>query len=91
MRGFGNLPLYVEMKDGFGAPGTFFGQATPTGIPSALGTISQRSVAHEINIGVILVSGPMKLEIVEEVGPIEFQAVGLEIPQRKRKAVIDPD
>ena len=33
----------------------------------------------------------MALEIVEEGGPVELQAMGLEIPQRKRETVIDPD
>jgi hypothetical protein len=49
----------------------------------ARSAIAHRAVANEIDIGVVLVSRPMPLEIVEERRPVRFEAMHLEIAQRE--------
>lgn len=52
---------------------------------------ARHALAHEIDIGVIVVGRPMTLEIIEKGRPIGLEAMRLEIAQRKRKAMIDAD
>ena len=91
MRGFRHRPLYVELKDRFRAARAFLSQPPPAGIAHPRRTITHRALTYEINVGVILVSRPMALEIVEEGRPVGLQAMLLEVTQRKRKAVVDAD
>src|SRR5262249_6682251 len=89
--GFRDRPLHVEMKDGLGAAGALLGEPPPAGVADASGTVAHDALADEIDIGVVVVGRPMVLEIVEEGGPIELEAMRLEIAQRKGKAVVDAD
>ena len=79
------------MKHRLGATGAFLGKPPPAGVAGTRGAFAEHSLAHEIDIGVVVVSRPVKLEIVEEGGPVGFEAMRLEIAQRERKAVIDAD
>ena len=49
-----------------------------------------KAIAHKINVDV-LVRRPMPLEVVKKCQPIVGQVVLIEIPQRKRKAVVNPN
>ena len=59
MGGFGHLTLHVEMKYRLGAAGSFFGQPPPAGIAGPRRAVACRSVANEIDVGVVLVSAAM--------------------------------
>jgi hypothetical protein len=59
--------------------------------PGCARALSADALAHEIDIGVIVVGRPMALEIVEEGGPVWLEAMRLEIAQREREAMIDAD
>jgi hypothetical protein len=49
------------------------------------------AIADEINVQVWIVRRPVPLEIVEKCRPIVRQAALVEIPQGKRKAVVNPN
>jgi hypothetical protein len=49
------------------------------------------AMADEINVQVWIVRRPVPLEIVEKCRPIVRQAALVEIPQGKRKAVVNPN
>ena len=83
--------LHVEVKHRFRAARAFLGQTPPPGIAHARRAVADDAVTDEIDIGVILVSRPMPLEIVEEARPVGQQPMRLEIAQRERKAVVDAD
>src|SRR5258708_438706 len=91
MSRFRHRPLHVEVKHGLGATGAFLGQPPPAGIAGAHSAVAKYALAHEIDIGVIVVSRPMALEIVEEGWPVGLKIVQLEIAQWKREAVVDPN
>jgi len=91
MSGFCHRALRVEVKDGFRSTGALLGQPPPAGVAHARCAITHRSFADEINIGVIAISWPVSLEIVEEGRSVRLETVRLKIAQRKRKAVIDAD
>jgi hypothetical protein len=69
----------------------FLGQTPPAGITHACGAVAVDAVADELDIGVILVGRPVSLEIVGEAQPVGQQPVRLEIAQRERKTVVNPD
>ena len=46
------------------------GQASPAGAAHARRAVAANAVAHELDIGVILVGRPVALEIVEEARPV---------------------
>jgi hypothetical protein len=71
------------VKDRLGAAGARLGQSPPQGIARARRAFANRAVAHEVDIGMIVVCRPVKLEIVEKCLPIKFEAMCLEIAQRK--------
>ena len=54
----------------------------------ASGAVTARALAHEIDVGVLLVGRPVALEIVEKGWPIQRQPVMLEIRQQNREAVV---
>src|SRR5258708_31417978 len=89
--GFCDRALHIEMKDGFCAARALLGQTPPPGIPRARIAISAHTLANEIDIRVVFVGGPMLLEVVQERRPVRLEAVGLEIAQRKREAVVNAD
>ncbi len=90
MGGFRHRSLHVEMDDRFRAAGTLLGQPSLAGIAHARCAVAHRAVADEIDVDVF-VGRPMAAEIVEKGGPIGLQAMGLEIAERKREAMVDPD
>jgi hypothetical protein len=45
-------------------------QAPPAGIAHASGAVAVDAVAHELDIGVILIGRPVALEVVEEARPV---------------------
>jgi hypothetical protein len=49
------------------------------------------TIADEINVQVWIVRRPMPLKVVKKCRPIVRQVVLIEIPQRKRKAVVNPN
>ena len=88
--GLSHCPLHIEVKNGFRATRTLLGQTTPAGTAHSLRGIADKTVADEIDVDVP-VGWPMPLEIVKKVRPVRFQAVRLEISNRKREAVVDTD
>jgi tRNA U54 and U55 pseudouridine synthase Pus10 len=51
--------------------------ASPTGAAGARRAVAHHALADEIDVGVIVVGRPMAVEIIEESGPIGFEAVRL--------------
>ena len=91
MRGLGDLARHVEVKHRLGRAGPFLRQAAPAGIAGAIGAVAVQTVADEIDIHVVFIGRPVPLEVFEERRPIGRQVVNLEIPQWKRKAMVDAD
>ena len=89
MGGFRHRSLNVEMEHGFRVACVLLGQPPPSGIAHAHRASTDRSVANEIDVGVVLVGRPMALEIVKKGRPVALQAIRLEIAQREREAVVD--
>jgi hypothetical protein len=58
--------LHVEMKHRIGATRLFLRQSPSPCIAGARSSVADHSLTHEIDIGVIIVSRPMVLEILEE-------------------------
>ena len=85
----GDLALDVEVEDGLGRHGTLLGQAFPARAAAASGSITGKTITHEIDIGVRAIGGPMPLKVFEERRPVGRQPMRLEVAQRKRKPVID--
>lgn len=50
-----------------------------------------QAVADEIDIQVIVIGWPVVLEVFEEMGPVGWELVELEVAERKGKAVVDAD
>ncbi len=69
-----DLPLHIEMEDGFCAARAQLCQSPPAGVAHPRCTVAVDTVAHELDIGVILVGRPMALEIVEEAGQSGFSS-----------------
>src|SRR5579883_3252854 len=70
---------------------TQLGQPPPVGSTHARRCIACDPLSHEVHIGVLFISWPMTLEIVEEYRPVRLEPICLEVAQRKREAVIDAD
>jgi len=70
---------------------TLLGQAAPPSVAHARRAVAECAIADEISIGVVVVSRPVMLEIVEKNRPFRLEAMRLEIAQRKREAVVDTD
>ena len=87
---FRDAALHVEMKDRFGAA-ALLGDPPPTGAAGAGRGVPAKSVANEIDVGVILVRRPVPLEIVEKRVPFRQQEMFLEIAEGEGKRMIDPD
>jgi dihydrofolate reductase len=85
----GDLALDVEVEDGLGRPGTLLGQTFPARAAAASGSITGKTITHEIYISVRAIGGPMPLKVFEERRPVGRQPMRLEVAQRKRKPVID--
>ena len=88
--GLGHAALHIKVEDGLRAA-AFLGHPPPAGITRASGPIAMRAVPDEIDIHVIVIGRPMMLEVVEELGPVRRESVGLEIAERKRKRMVDAD
>ena len=73
------------------AASAFLGQSSPARVAHSFRAVATQAIAHEIDVGVVFIGRPMALEIVEEGGPIGLEPMDLEIPQRKREAVVDAD
>ena len=71
------------MKHRFGTAGALLREQPPAGIAGARRAVAHHALAHEIDISVIIFGRPMALEIVEEGRPVGFEAMRLEIAQRK--------
>ena len=84
-------PRHVEMKHRLRPSGPFLCQPSPAGIAGPRRAVTCRSLANEIDVGVVLVGRPMVHEVVEKRRPVGFQPVNLEISQREGKAVVDAD
>jgi hypothetical protein len=80
----------IEVENGL-RPGPYFSDAPPPGVSTSSCTIATKAIAHEINVGVLVIRRPMPLKIVEKCWPIVRQAVLVEIPQGKRKAMVNPN
>lgn len=48
-----------------------------------------QAIADEIDIEIILICGPVPLEVFEERRPMGHQVMNLEIAQRERESVVD--
>jgi hypothetical protein len=66
--------VHIEVKNGFCAASALLRHATPAGTAHSLRAIADKAVADEIDLNVP-VGRPMPLEIVENVGPVRFEAV----------------
>src|SRR5262249_10794463 len=66
VRRFRHRALHVELKHRLSAAGALLGQPPPTGIAGARCAVAHHALAHEIDIGVIVVGRPMALEVIEE-------------------------
>ena len=88
--GLRHAALHVEVKDGLRAA-AFLGHPPPTGITRAFGPIAMRAVPDEIDIHVVVVRRPVVMEVIEEQGPVGWEAVGFKVAQRKGKRVVDTD
>jgi hypothetical protein len=89
--GLGDRALHVEVEDRLGRPSTDFREASPAGVAGALRPQSQVTFADRLHGRVVAIGRPMVVEVFEEGRPVVRQAVGLEIRQGKRKAVVDAD
>ena len=65
--------------------------AAPAGVTTTCSAVASQAVAHEIDVGMVGVCGPVALEVLQERGPVRLQLVHFEIAQRKRKPVVDAD
>jgi hypothetical protein len=83
MGGLCHRSLHIEVKNGFGAAGAFLSQPPPAGIAHPRRAIPGEPVPHEIDIGVVLVSWPVAVKVVEEVPSVGRQPVHLEVAQRE--------
>ena len=79
MRGFGDRPLHVEMKDRFRGPGALLSCASPSGAAHSCGAITDEAVTDEIDICIVIVGRPVPMEIIKEGRPIQLQTIFLEI------------
>ena len=91
MGGFRHRSLHVKMKHRFCTARALFGQASPPSVAHVRRAVAECALADEIHVGVIVVSWPVMLEIVEKTRPVRLEAMHLEIAQRKREAVVDTD
>lgn len=69
MCGFRDGALHGEMKNRFG-PSPLFRQTTPARIAVSGSAVATRPLAHEIDVGVVFIRGPVAMEIVEECRPV---------------------
>jgi len=86
-----NLSIHPESEHGFCLTDAALDQAAPVSIPSSLGAVADNTITHVTHPNILFISRPMVLEIFEEGGPIEFDAIRPEITQRDRKAVVNAD
>ena len=91
VRGFGHGPLHVEMKHRLRPRRSLFRQASPAWATLARRAVPGCAIAHEIDIGMIGISRPVPLEIIEKSGPVWQEPMDLEVAQGKREGVIDAD
>ena len=71
------------MEDRFGRTGACFCQPSPSQITGTRTAIASYAVPNKIYVRVVLVGGPVALEVIEEFDPVVCQAMRLEISQRK--------
>src|SRR5580704_1907387 len=76
MSGFRHRSLHVEMKDRFRTAGALLGQPPPASVAHSHCALAAHAVANKVDVDV-LVCRPMPLEVIEESGPIRFQAMRL--------------
>src|SRR2546428_6529331 len=88
---FGHGPLNVKMEDGLGCSGAHFSQPPPAWITGTCRSTADGALAHEIDVCMVSIRGPMMLEVVKECRPVMRQAVLLKVRQRKRESVVDAD
>ena len=90
MGGLGHRARYVEVKDRLGAS-PLVRQTPPARIPRTSSAIAVEAITDKIDIGVVIIGGPVLLKVIEEGRPIRQQVISFEIPQRKRKGMVDAD
>src|ERR1035437_281899 len=88
-RRFGDGTLHVEQEDRFGRGRPLFRQAEPSGLTHPLRAASDVAVPDEVDVDVRFVGRPMLLKIEQEVRPISWKAVLLEVFDGEREAVVD--
>jgi len=81
---------YVKMKDRFRSS-TYVDNPTPSRVSGARSALTEHAIANELNVSVIAISWPVLLKIIEEGVPPPLNLVDVEIPQRKRKSMVDAD
>jgi hypothetical protein len=88
--GFRHRALHVEMKHRLGAAGALLSEPLPAGITGARGAVAHDALAHEIDIGVIVV-GQWRWKSSRKAGQSGLRPFPQKITQREREAVIDAD
>lgn len=78
------------MKDRLGA-GALFTQPPPSGQAATRRSIADGAVSYEVDVGAWFVGGPMCTEIVKKDVPVREDEVLLEVSDRKRERVVDPN
>lgn len=70
--------------------GLLFCNTPPTRVTVSSCAVAASAIAHELNVGEVIIRRPVPLKIFEECRPIVRQVVFVEILYREGKAVIDP-
>ena len=89
-RGLGHGALNVEKEDRLGCGRPPFGQAEPSGLTHSLRALSDVAVPYEVDVDVRFVGRPVFLEIEQEVRPVSWKAVLIEVLDGERESVVDP-
>jgi hypothetical protein len=69
----------------------FLAEPPPTRVAHSRRAVAMQTIADEVDVNVVAVGWPVALEVVEKGRPLWRNPVCLEIPNRKRKGVIDAD
>ena len=83
MRRFRHRARNVKMEYRLRRAGPFLHQPTPAPITRAGRTTAAGALPHKIDIGVVLISRPVALKVVEKGRPGQRQAMGFKIAQRE--------
>ena len=89
VRGLGYRALDTEMEDRLSGARPDIGQPPPARVAGTGRAVSAESVANELDVGVVLVGGPVLPKVVQECRPVDRQPMGVEILLREGKRVVD--